>query len=82
LIATDIYSAGEEPIPGVTGEIIYQAAFQHGCQALYLANPDLILNYLYEEALPGDIIVFMGAGDIWKTGERLKRILEDSNPPA
>lgn len=80
LIVTGIYGAGEEPIEGVTGEIICQSATEAGCNAIYIENSDDIVNYLLKEARPGDILLFMGAGDIWKTGEKVKKVLAERNP--
>ena len=82
LIVTDIYSAGEEPIPGINGDTICQSARKQGCNALYIPERDMIIEYLLKESRPGDVILFMGAGDIWKTGEKIKLLLEGSHPSA
>lgn len=82
LIVTGIYGAGEEPIDDVTGEIISQSALEHGCNAMYEADQDRIAHYLKEETKSGDFVMFMGAGDIWKLGERVKSELEGLNPSA
>ncbi len=82
LIVTDIYSAGEKPIPGITGDTICQSAQKQGCNALFIPEPDGITDYLLKESRPGDVILFMGAGDIWKIGEEFKLLLEGSHPSA
>jgi len=82
LIVTSIYSAGEKPIPGITGDIICESAQKQGCNAKYIPERDKIIEYLLEESRPGDLILFMGAGDIWKTGEETKLFLEGSHPSA
>ena len=82
LIVTDIYSAGEEAIPGIDGNIICQSALKHGCTAHYMPQNDEIIEYLLKESRPGDVILFMGAGDIWKTGEKMKKLLEGFHPSA
>lgn len=82
LIVTSIYSAGEEPIPGINGDTICQSAQKQGCNAIYLPEQDEIVEYLLKESRPGDVILFMGAGDIWKTGEKIKLLLEGSHPSA
>jgi UDP-N-acetylmuramate--alanine ligase len=70
LIVTDVYPAREEPIPGVTGEIIANAARQFGHKSVqYVRDKKDIPDYLMKVKRLGDIIVTMGAGDIWKYGE-------------
>jgi len=66
----DIYPAGEDPIPGVTGERLCAAIREHGHPAAVFAGRasearDLVLSALR----PGDIFLTMGAGDVWKLGE-------------
>ncbi len=70
LIVTDVYPAREEPIPGVTGELIVDAARQFGHKAVqYLRDKKEVPNFLMKIKKQGDIILTMGAGDIWKYGE-------------
>lgn len=70
-ICTDVYPAREEPIEGITGEIIAEAAKKFGHKnVVYLKDKNTVPEYLKEIMKPGDIIVTMGAGDIWKFGEK------------
>ena len=70
LIVTDVYPAREEPIQGITGELIVNAAKQYGHrEAIYLPDKKNVPSFLAKTAKQGDIIVTMGAGDIWKYGE-------------
>jgi UDP-N-acetylmuramate--alanine ligase len=70
-ICTDIYPAREEPIEGVTGELVADAARSFGHKnVLYVQNKNEIPKTLDEIKKDGDIIVTMGAGDIWKFGEK------------
>lgn len=65
LILTDIYSANESPIPGVTGRLIYDEVLKSGRpDTVYIESRDDILGYLLSQIKKGDTIVFMGAGDI------------------
>ena len=82
LIVTRIYSAGEKPMPGINGKTICKSVHRHGCKALYIPKTDDIVEYLLNESRPGDVLLFMGAGDIWKTGEKTKLLLEGSHPSA
>ena len=70
LVVTDVYPAREEPIQGVTGELIVNAAKQFGHKdAQYLPDKKQVPIHLRTIVKPGDIIITMGAGDIWKYGE-------------
>ncbi len=66
MIFTDIYSAGEQEIPGVSGKIIWQAVIeQHPkSDATYLASLDEVIEHLTEVLRPGDLCLTLGAGDI------------------
>lgn len=77
VIINDIYSANESPISGISGETIFKEIKKtnHG-QIKYLPSKDDILSYLYEIVQPGDIIITMGAGDIWTVSQELAKQLK------
>ncbi len=67
LIVTDVYPAREEPIPGVTGELIAQAARRSGHRAVFYAPTleeaaELVSSLLQ----PGDMLLTLGAGNVVK----------------
>lgn len=69
LVVTDVYPAREEPIQGVSGELITNAAKQFGHKDVhYVPNKTDVPNYLMKIVKPGDIVITMGAGDIYKYG--------------
>jgi UDP-N-acetylmuramate--alanine ligase len=77
LVVTDVYPAREEPIQGVTGELITNAAKQYGHKDVhYLKNKKDIPALLKSIAKSGDIVITMGAGDIWKFGEEFLALLK------
>ena len=77
LVLTDVYSAGEDPIPGIDGELLVkEVKEQTGQQAVYIQNKNEIAAYLQSIARPGDLIMTMGAGDIVKCGEALVDLLQ------
>ena len=79
VIINDIYSANESPISGISGETIFREIKKtHHRQIKYLPSKDDILIYLYEMIKPGDIIITMGAGDIWTVGYELAKQLKKS----
>ncbi|MBR1885044.1 MAG: UDP-N-acetylmuramate--L-alanine ligase, partial [Schwartzia sp.] len=70
LILTDIYSAGEAPIAGVSGETILSAVEKTTGQPVkYIAARTDIADYLATAVRDGDLVITMGAGDICRTGE-------------
>jgi len=71
VIITDIYSAGEKPLAGVSGELVYQAARDAGVNVLYIPTVDRIEEFVLAELREDDLLITMGAGDIWKLGARL-----------
>jgi len=77
VIVDDIYSANESPISGISGETIFGEIKKtnHG-QIKYLPSKDNILSYLCEIIQPGDIIITMGAGDIWTVAQELAKRLK------
>ncbi len=69
-ICTDIYPSREEPIPGITGKLISDAAKKYGHKkVIYEKDKMKLPEVLNGIALNDDIIITMGAGDIWKYGE-------------
>jgi UDP-N-acetylmuramate--alanine ligase len=76
-ICTDVYPARENPIEGITGELIANTAKNFGHKNVFYEPdktkiPELLLK-IYK---PGDIIITLGAGDIWKQGEKFISLLK------
>jgi UDP-N-acetylmuramate--alanine ligase len=77
LVVTDVYPAREEPIQGVTGELIASAAKQYGHkQVHYVPEKKKLPDFLRGIVQKGDIVITMGAGDIWKYGEEFIKTLK------
>lgn len=74
LILTEIYPAGESPLEGISGQSVYDQVKQHGHKdVLFIPSHDAILDQVVSTVRPGDMILTLGAGDIWKIG---KAVLE------
>jgi UDP-N-acetylmuramate--alanine ligase len=72
VIINDIYSANELPISGISGETIFkEVKISNHKKVRYFPSKEDILSYLSEIVQPGDIIITMGAGDIWTVGQEL-----------
>ncbi|OGP77543.1 MAG: UDP-N-acetylmuramate--L-alanine ligase [Deltaproteobacteria bacterium RBG_16_64_85] len=70
LFVFDVYPAGEEPIPGASGERLCEAIREHGHKAaIYAGKAGDALSTVAAGLCAGDIFLTMGAGDVWKLGE-------------
>lgn len=75
VVVTDIYPAGEKPIDGINGRLVYEGVRGHGHRdAVFIGDKDEIVEYLSKKARSGDMIITLGAGDIWKVGEEFLRV--------
>jgi len=65
LILTEVYAAGEDKLPGVSGAALADAVRECGHRAVeYVPESGAIVPRLRELAQPGDVLIFLGAGDI------------------
>jgi len=69
-VCTDVYPARETPIQGISGKLITDSAEKFGHKnVIYVPDKKDVPDRLMEIFKTGDIIITMGAGDIWKFGE-------------
>lgn len=76
VVVTDVYGAREEPVPGVTGELVADAARQVGATVHYVPHRADLAQYLAPLVVPGDLVLSMGAGDITLLHTELAPMLE------
>jgi UDP-N-acetylmuramate--alanine ligase len=70
VVIMDIYAAGEQPIEGITGQVVCDGIRKHGHKdAVHIAGRDAVVEHLLEALQPGDLLLTLGAGDVWKLGE-------------
>ncbi|MFH1683725.1 MAG: UDP-N-acetylmuramate--L-alanine ligase [Candidatus Margulisiibacteriota bacterium] len=69
IIITDIYAASEKPIPGISGRSIAEAI--EGKEVEYIPRKEKIVPHLMQEVLDGDLILTLGAGDIYTVGKEI-----------
>ena len=68
----DIYPAREEPIPGVDGSVLAELARSFGHREVhYVKDKTMLPDYVAELANEGDVILALGAGDIWRYSRKL-----------
>jgi len=77
LVLTDIYPAGEDPLPGVKAETLFQEIKKHGHkQVHYYPHKEDMVEPILKLLTPGDVVITLGAGDIWQVGEQLEHKLK------
>ena len=70
LFITDIYPAGEDPIPGVTAEALAQEITKKGeTEVLYVPDKEKLVEEVMRTVQSGDIVMTLGAGNIWEVSE-------------
>ncbi|TMQ52085.1 MAG: UDP-N-acetylmuramate--L-alanine ligase [Candidatus Eisenbacteria bacterium] len=70
----DVYAAGEPPLPGVSGAMIVERARQQGMRHVeHAADHAAAVTAVVAEARAGDLVLTLGAGDVWHIGEDVLR---------
>ncbi|MEV0178587.1 UDP-N-acetylmuramate--L-alanine ligase [Streptomyces sp. NPDC050625] len=70
-VVLDIYPAREDPIPGVTSDLIIDAARAAGAVVMALHDKAEVPSVIAGMAKPGDLVLTMGAGDVTDLGPRI-----------
>jgi len=84
VVLMDVYSAGEVPIPGVSGKTVLDALLKADARAqvAYLPHRADLEPYLNSRLRDGDLLMTMGAGDVTTIGPELLRCLESAEESA
>jgi len=76
LILTDIYAAGEDRIEGIESKGLFEGIREYGHKDVtYLPSKKEIVDHLLRIVTPGDMVITLGAGDIWQVSEELVKRL-------
>ncbi len=81
VVVTDIFGAREDPIPGVTGEILVDEVTMSGSgsgSVIYVPHRSDIADHLAARVAPGDLVLILGAGDITLVAGELINLLEEA----
>ena len=73
LIITDVYGAGEQPVPGVNGKMLVDSIIDNDYKnkIAYIPRLSDIPEYLDNQLKQGDLLLMMGAGDITRVTDEL-----------
>jgi UDP-N-acetylmuramate--alanine ligase len=75
----DIYPASEPPIPGVTSQRLVERMRELGFDhARYAPSEEAVIHEVLAEAQPGDLVLTVGAGTVWKVGEALSEAIRSA----
>jgi UDP-N-acetylmuramate--alanine ligase len=75
---TEIYGAGERRLNGVTGRSVYEGVCGTGHPGVHFIEENApMAEYILDHLNAGDMVLTLGAGDIWKTGEELLARLQN-----
>lgn len=79
IILMEVYSAGETPIPGVTGKTLVDEILLSDSRARvsYLPHRSEIPGFLTRSVRAGDLVLTMGAGDVTALGPEIVRALRE-----
>lgn len=75
VVVTDIYAAREDPVPGVTGALVADAARAAGAEVHYVAEKSALPGALAGLVRDGDLVMTLGAGDVTLVGPMLAALL-------
>jgi UDP-N-acetylmuramate--alanine ligase len=80
LFVTDIYAASEDPIPGITAEVLTEAIKRYGHKnASYIGALDNAAEILREHVSAGDMVITLGAGTVYRVGDQLLGLLREQS---
>jgi UDP-N-acetylmuramate--alanine ligase len=72
LLLTDIYAASEDPIEGITSEVLVERIKQFGHKEThYIGRLENAVERVLEVVRPGDMFLTLGAGNVYQVGEQL-----------
>ena len=79
VVVTDVYGAREDPVPGVTGELVAEAARVAGATVHYVPHRVDLARFLAPRVQPGDLVLSLGAGDITLLHTELAALLAEAS---
>jgi len=79
VIVSEIYPAGDAPIPGISGEVLAERIDEQGHPDVrFISSLKAVCDELPKHLKPGDLVLTLGAGDIANLGEQLLQKISDA----
>lgn len=79
VVVTDVFGARETPVPGITGELVVDAARARGGEVHYVPHRFELAQFIAPRVQPGDLVLSLGAGDITLLHSELAPMLDPSS---
>ncbi len=80
VVIMDVYGAREAPVEGVSGELISKRAHLAGHPHVeYVPNKEELVEFVVRLSRPGDVVITLGAGDIWRLNRQILSRLQEAN---
>lgn len=77
LVVLPIYSAGEKEIEGISAHALYEGIRMYGHkEVIYMEDSATAISHIKEILKPGDILLTLGAGNVWQMGENVLEALK------
>jgi UDP-N-acetylmuramate--alanine ligase len=77
VIVMDVYGARERPVEGVSGQLVADRAGEFGHRNVsYVPDKQTLPEYVASLAREGDVVLTLGAGDIWRSNRKILELLE------
>ena len=80
VVVMEVYSAGEDPVPGATGATVAAAVPLARERVLFEPSWSAVPQALASRAEPGDLVLTLGAGDVTAVGPEVLRLLAGEQP--
>jgi UDP-N-acetylmuramate--alanine ligase len=74
-VVADVYPAREQPMPGITGALVADAARRHGAETVYEPVRAGLGRRVAGLVRPGDVLITLGAGDITQLGRQVGALI-------
>src|SRR5437762_2295061 len=71
VVVAPIYGAREQPLPGVTAELVARGAERAGAATVAVRDRAALVDVVAERVRPGDVVFTLGAGDVTRVGPEL-----------
>jgi len=75
VVVAPIYGAREQPLPGITADLVAQGAARAGAATVAVRDRAALVDSVAERVRPGDVVFTLGAGDVTRVGPELLRQL-------
>lgn len=77
VFVSDVYAAGEDPIPGISAERLAEDIRLHGHKSVeFVGEAKSSADKIIGKLLPGDLFLTLGAGNVYSAGEQLLKLLK------